>query len=255
MAKKKKNKKSKKKGNKKSGNKESKKSEGKFKRLGSGVKGFDNLIEGGYIEDSLNMIVGDAGSGKSIFSIQFLVDGLKNDEKCLFVTFEEDKEEFYDNMKEFGWDLEKYEKKNKLFFLEYSPKKVKTMIESGGGEIERIILKNKIDRLVIDSMSSFLLLFDDEVEKREAALSLFDIMKRWDVTSILTLQRDPKKEEISNLEFETDSVILLYFKRKKKKRKRFIEVLKMRGTEHSNEIHPVELGEKGFKVFKKSVKL
>ena len=87
-------------------------------RIPSGVQNFDNLIEGGFERGSTNLVVGGAGAGKSIFATQFLTEGMNNGEKCLYITFEEKKPQFYKNMKEFGWDLEKYEKKNLLVFLE-----------------------------------------------------------------------------------------------------------------------------------------
>ena len=219
-------------------------------RIPSGIKGFDKLIEGGIEKDSINLVVGDSGSGKSIFSMQFLVEGLKRGEKCLFVTFEEKKKEVYEDMARFGWDLEKYEKEGKFFFLEYNPEKVKMMIEEGGGEIESLVLKQKISRLVIDSITSFSLLFEDELEKREAALTLFDLIKRWGITTILTLQENPieRKSGSSPIEFEADSIILMYFIKKGNKRERFIEIYKMRGTDHSTETHKMEITEKGIEI-------
>lgn len=226
----------------------------KVKRIKTGIKGFDKIIGEGFETNSVNMIVGDSGSGKSIFSMELLLDGLEKGETCLYVTFEEKKEEFFRNMKKFGWDLEKYEKDGKLFFLEYNPEKVKTMIEEGGGEIERLVLKHKIKRMVIDSMTSFELLFEDEFQKREAALSLFDIIRKWDCTTFLTLQENPKeRNETSSLEFESDSIILIYFVRRKIRRKRFIEVLKMRGTKHSDQIHELKITKNGFEVTKKTL--
>jgi circadian clock protein KaiC len=173
----------------------------------------------------------------------------------LFITFEENKEEFYVNMKEFGWDLEKYEKNGQFHFLEYNPEKVNSMIEQGGGEIEDIVVNNKISRIVVDSITSFALLFEDELQKREAALSLFNIIRKWGATSLLTLQENPLRrdpEKSSELEFESDSIILIYFVRVGKQRKRFIEILKMRGTKHATEIHELNLKEKiGIEVTKK----
>lgn len=221
-----------------------------IKRIPSGLPGFDKLIEGGFEKNSINLIVGDSGSGKTIFAMQFLFEGLKNNESCLYITFEEKKDEFYSNMLNFGWDLKQYEKKSKFFFLEYSPEKVKTMIEEGGGEIENIVIKQNISRIVIDSITSFALLFEDELEKREAALALFDIIRKKNCTSILTLQEDPydRKGGSSSMEFEADSIILIYFIRKKKERERFVEVLKMRGTKHSAKIHLLKFTSKGLLV-------
>ena len=217
-------------------------------RVPTGISNFDSLIEGGFEKNSTNLIVGGSGSGKSIFSMQFLIEGVKKGEKCLYITFEEKKEEFYKYMSEFGWDLYKLEKQGKFVFLEYTPEKVKTMLEEGGGIIESIVLRKKIKRIVIDSITSFELLFTEDLEKREAALALFNMLRKWDVTSLLTYEGDPfrdKKAASRTLEFEVDSIILLYFVRTKKERDRYIEILKMRGTKHSRRIYPLSIENKG----------
>jgi len=218
----------------------------------TGVVNYDEMIRGGYEKNSTNLLVGGGGGGKSIFATQFLITGMKKGEKCLYVTFEERKQEFYRYMKDFGWDLEAYEKKGLFTFLEYTPIKVKTMLEEGGGEIERIILNKKVKRIVIDSITSFALLFEDELAKRQAALSLFGMIRDWDCTSLLTLEEEPLLGEARNtpktLEFEVDSLTFIYFLRKKGKRGRYIEVIKMRGTDHSRSVHQYEIGQNGISV-------
>lgn len=212
----------------------------KPKRIPSGISGFDALIEGGFLPYSTNILVGGSGSGKTIFGMNFLMQGIKENQPGLYITFEEKKEEFYQNMLEFGWNLLEAEEKGLFIFLEYSPEKVKLMLEEGGGDIESIVIKNKIKRVVIDSITSFTLLFDDELEKRQAALGLFDMLRKWSCTTVLTVQENTsvrKGRESSPIEFEADSIILLYFIRMKKERQRFVEVLKMRGTNHSKHLH------------------
>jgi circadian clock protein KaiC len=231
--------------------KSSKKEKLKINRITSGIEGLDQLIEGGFEEHSVNLIVGTSGVGKTIFALGFLIGGLKKGENSLYVTFEEKKEEFYRNMAEFGWDLEKEEKAGKFTFLEYTPEKVKTMLEEGGGEIESLVRTKKISRIVIDSVTSFALLFDDELMKREAALDLFSIIREWKCTCFLTLQGEPMNStyrSTSGLEFESDSIIVLYFIMGKKKRERYMEVMKMRGTNHSTELHKVEITKNGVKI-------
>lgn len=226
-------------------------------RVATGIPNFDNLIEGGFEKNSTNLIVGSSGSGKTIFSTQFLVDGMKNNEKCLYVTFEEKKSEFYTNMKKFGWNLEEYEKKGIFTFLEYAPEKVKLMLEEGGGAIENTIIKNKISRIVIDSITSFALLFDKELDKREAALALFSMISKWNCTSLLTYEGDPIKEDAIDhraMEFESDSIILLYGLRQKAERQSFLEVLKMRGTKHSKNIYKFDIGKSGITLDKRPYK-
>jgi len=224
------------------------------KKVKTGIANFDKMIGGGFERLSTNIIVGGSGSGKTIFSTQCLIEGLRRGETCLYVTFEEKKEQFYENMKEFGWDLEFYEKQGKFIFLEYSPIKVKTMLEEGGGSIETTILEKRVSRIVIDSITSFGLLFEDELSKREAALDLFNMIKRWNCTSFLTVEEEPKEDKKTgtskSLEFESDSIILLYFIRQNKERKRFSEVLKMRGTDHSRKIYDFNISKKGILISK-----
>jgi circadian clock protein KaiC len=226
----------------------------KIERVPTNIPNFDKLICGGFEKNSINLLVGDSGSGKSIFATQFMIGGMQEGEKCLYITFEEKKEQFYENMASLGWNLEEYEKKGLFTFLEYTPIKVKTMLEEGGGVIESIILEKKISRIVIDSITSFELLFEDELSKREAALSLFGMIRDWNCTSLLTLEEDPLHEkETSAIEFEVDSATVIYLVRKNEERDKFIEVLKMRGTEHSKKIYPVTISKKGFFVGKKPV--
>ncbi|PIN88854.1 hypothetical protein COU60_05530 [Candidatus Pacearchaeota archaeon CG10_big_fil_rev_8_21_14_0_10_34_76] len=233
--------------------KSSKKKIEKCIRVKTGIPNFDSLMEGGFEKNSTNLVVGGPGSGKTILSTQFILEGIKNNEHCLYLTFEEKKEQFYHNMRRFGWDLEEYEKKGLFTFLEYTPIKIRTMLEEGGGEVEHIIVKNKVKRIVIDSITSFALLFDDELKKREAALELFNMIKKWDCTSLLTYEGKPSRDEkmtSRTLEFESDSIIILHFIRKLVKRERFIEILKMRGTDHSKGVHKFQLGKSGIQVDK-----
>jgi len=224
-----------------------KKSSNKCIRIPTGITGFDNLIEGGFEKNSTNLIAGGPGTGKTIFGMQFLVEGLKKGESCLFITFEESKDSFYHNMKRFGWRLEDYEKKGLFTFLNYTPGKVKSMLEEGGGIIESIIINKKVSRLVIDSMTSFTLLFEDELEKREASLDLFNMIKKWNCTSMVTFEGSPDGDQkvYRALEFESDSIILMQFLRRIALRRRHIEILKMRGTNHSKGLYRFSITRRG----------
>lgn len=217
-------------------------------RVPTGIPNFDKLIEGGFEKASTNLVVGGPGSGKTIFATEFLVNGMNCGENCLYVTFEERKEEFYHNMLRFGWDLEAYEKKGLFTFLEYTPTKVELMLDEGGGIIESIILKKKVTRVVIDSITSFVLLFEDELSKREASLKLFNMISNWNCTSFLTFETNPSEKEkmdTRTMEFESDSIIMFYFVRSKVMRERYLEVLKMRGTKHSKKIYKFDITPNG----------
>ena len=210
----------------------------KVKRVATGILNLDKLIDGGFKYNSTNLIAGGAGSGKTVFAIQYLINGiLKSGEPGVYITFEEKKEKLYDDMlNSFGWDLEKLEKEEKFAFLEYTPEQVKKVLVEGGGTIEAIINKIKAKRIVIDSISSFALLYSDELDRKEAALALMDLINGWGCTALLTSQDDSDHGTLVSaaLEFEADSIILLYHVKIKGERTRAMEILKMRGTKHPN---------------------
>jgi circadian clock protein KaiC len=230
-------------------------SKSRIERVPTGIFGFDDLMEGGFEKNSINLLVGGSGCGKTIFTIQFLLEGVKRGEKVLYITFEEKKSDIFNNMSEFGIDLADLEAKGLFFVLEYTPQKVRTMLEEGGGTIENIVLTKKVSRLVIDSITSFELLFDKELEKREAILELFGLLRKWQVTSFLTYEGNSAAAQQATsrvIDFESDSIILLYLVRKSNKRFRFLEILKMRGTNHSLDVHEYMIKDNGININKEA---
>ncbi len=216
-------------------------------RVPTGINSFDKLIDGGFKRNSINLVAGVAGSGKTIFAVQFLVNGiLKYNETAIYITFEEKKEKLYEDMLEFGWDLEKYEKAGKFVFLEYTPEQVKKILIEGGGTVEAIISKLKAKRLVIDSITSFALLYQEELAKKEASLALFNMIGDWGCTAVLTSQEGNHEGLFisSALEFEVDSIIMMYYTREKSIRSRSMEILKMRGTKHPNKTYSFSIDDK-----------
>ena len=73
-------------------------------RISSGVPGLDPLVQGGFKRNSVNLIAGEPGSGKTIFGMHFLMDGCKKGECGIYITFEEKKGKMYDDMLSIGWD-------------------------------------------------------------------------------------------------------------------------------------------------------
>ncbi|MBU4501737.1 MAG: hypothetical protein KKA79_04040 [Nanoarchaeota archaeon] len=219
-------------------------------RISSGVPGFDRLIQGGFKEKSINLLVGGPGSGKTIFTIMFLLNGIKKGEPGVYVTFEEKKEKLYEDMKGFGWDMEKYEKSGKFAYLEYTPEQVKKVLIEGGGTIDTIVTKIKAKRIVIDSVTSFALLYKEELAKKEAALALFELIDRWGCTALLTSQDVSLRgmELSSALDFEVDSIVIIYHKKQKGVRQRGLEILKMRGTKTPDMTYAIKIDQKGFNV-------
>lgn len=220
-------------------------------RVPTGIPNFDRLVEGGFQRESINLIAGGAGTGKTIFTIQYLVNGIeKYGEPGMYITFEERKKKLYQDMLEFGWDLAKYEKEGKFVFLNYKPAQVKKLLVEGGGVVETIIKESKIKRLVIDSITSFTLLYTEELAKKMAALTLFEMISKWGLTALLASQDESPNDGtiIAALEFEADGIVLMYHVKKKARRVRAIEILKMRGTKHADSTMSLDITGKGIRI-------
>ncbi|MFC1768661.1 RAD55 family ATPase [Nanoarchaeota archaeon] len=224
-------------------------------RVPTGVPGLDPLLQGGLVRNSINLVAGGAGSGKTIFAMQFIVEGLKKGEPGIYITFEEKKKKFYEEMLEFGWDLKKLEKEGNFAFLEYTPEQVKNILMEGGGIVESIIEKIDARRIVIDSITSFSLLYEDELEKKEADLMLFELIDKWNCTAILTSQDESRDGHTISaaIEFEVDSITMLYHVKQKGERIRALEVLKMRGTKIPSKTLALDITTKGVVIDPKSV--
>mgnify|MGYP003972062235 FL=1 len=124
-------------------------------RVGTGISKIDKLISGGFKKNSVNLVVGNAGSGKTTLAMQYLVDGLKKGEAGIYITFDENKEKLYDDFAEFGWELERFERMGLLKFLEYTPEHVRSLVSEGGGTLDVLVSQMNAKRIVVDSISSF----------------------------------------------------------------------------------------------------
>ena len=233
----------------------------KIERIPSGIDGLDNIIEGGLRKHTNVLVEGGAGCGKSIFCMQFIVNGIKKyKENGVFISFEEQKEEMFSAMARFGWDLAKLEEEQKFAYLRFNPEQVGKVLSGGGGLIRDVVEKLNAKRLVIDSISAFTFLFKDDLSKREAVLNLFKTIKKWGCTTLVIGQPefaeyDSDKHPFNVLEFECDGVIRLYNMREHNLRTRTVEVFKMRATKHASKTFTLEITDKGVVIYPDSADL
>ena len=85
-----------------------------MKLQATGVKGFDEMLGGGLLQSKIVFVCGGPGAGKTILTIQCMIQALNRSEPCVFATLEEPLNGIKENMLNFGWDLSEYEKRGLL---------------------------------------------------------------------------------------------------------------------------------------------
>ena len=223
-------------------------------RVRTGITGFDELIEGGFERESIVLTVGSSGTGKTILSMQFLYKGITEyNEPGVFISFEEEEESLYKHALQFGWDFEKLENENKFRLLVFKPHQVTKILEEGGGQIRDALAEVSAKRVVVDSITAYGLLFRDEYKRREKVLEFFNLLRKWGVTSMIVCEDSPKdiEEQEGSIGFISDAIISLYYEHDREKGIRIhsLEVLKMRGTKHTNKVCAVNFEKEGITVY------
>lgn len=210
-------------------------------RVSSGIPGLDDMIEGGFKKNSNVLLVGGCGAGKSTFGIQYLIDGAGKGEPGVYITFEEEQSQIYENMLGHGWDLTKLVDNNLIRILRIEPQDVMHIVRGEYGMIVDAINQLNAKRVVIDSVTSIEMMIESNFEQRQGLLKLTNWLRGADCTSILIYERniDPTGyAPHGSMETIVDGVIMLYNFRRGKSRVRALEVLKMRGTRHITNLVP-----------------
>jgi KaiC/GvpD/RAD55 family RecA-like ATPase len=239
-----------------------------MERLKTGVIGLDNLIEGGFPHGRTILITGGCGTGKTIFSMQFIYYGAAiYKEPGIYVTLDERPDLIRQDVLRFGWDLKTLEQKNMITIIDGSVARIGmpsqeefTMPITGFDtdklllEILRLTKKTGAKRVVIDSIPALGFNFEKESETRKAVLKLSYMLTRAGVTSILTTEvqeGELKYGKYGVEEYVADGVIVLrYSSLSSGGTNRTIHIRKMRATKHSEDLHPLSITPKGVKIHK-----
>ena len=216
---------------------------GAVEKLATGISSFDLIAEGGLPKNRTTLVSGTAGSGKTVLAVQFLAAGIRDsDEHGVFVTFEESPADIRKNVLGFGWDLAKWEAEGKLAFVDASPTPEEPALQSGsydlGGllaRVENAVRKVGAKRVSVDSLGAVFSQFSDQSVIRHELFRLSSALKGMGVTAILTAERTEDYGPIARFgieEFIADNVMVLRNVLEDEKRRRTIEIMKFRGTDH-----------------------
>lgn len=227
--------------------------EKEVERVSSGIPGLDELIEGGFVRNSINLVAGAAGTCKTTFCCQFIWEGLKKGEKGLYVTLEQSEKDIRRDMLRFGWDFSPYVKGGKCKFVEITPGDVDELKASIINEVGRL---GEVNRFVLDSLSLAAMGWKESPEEvfklRTKVFSLLKTLKNLNLTSVVIAEIPSGEQSLGRLGFEefiVDSVILLKVLPVDIPM-RTLQIIKMRGTKHDMRVHPFEVTPEGIVIQK-----
>ena len=235
------------------------------KRIGTGIEGLDGLLQGGYPQGSVTLVAGTPGTGKTIVCFQYINTGIKNGEKCLYLTSDERINNLVSQAKKFGFDFDTAIQNGLLKFL-YLDLEKRTVHKDMEDEIQI----GKFSRVVLDSLTPLSEMpvwvvsrgseilppehsamgspipIDSVQATRMHVRRLLGILEEDNSTALVTSEitegsRALSRDSVS--EFLVDGILVLDLDPSMDRRK--LTVRKMRGTKHTLKPRDIEINSKG----------
>jgi circadian clock protein KaiC len=224
-------------------------------KLETGIPGLDLISEGGFPRGRATLIAGTAGSAKTVFASHFLAAGVERGEPGVFVTFEDPVEAIRMSMASFGWDIPAWEREGKWAFVDASPDPDAAVTVVGDFDLSALLarIENAVRRVgavrvSLDSLNALYVQFKDHALLRAELFRITSTLKRMGVTLVFTGERTEEYGEISRHgieEFVADNVVILRNLLTDERRRRTVELLKMRGARHQRGEFPFTVTERG----------
>lgn len=234
-------------------------------KVATGVRGLDEILEGGLPEGRVTVVNGGPGSGKTVLGLEFACHGARAGQPALLVSFEERAEVLRRNALSLGLDLAALEQAGTLFVMDSRPDL--NAVRAGEYTLEGLlaILSGKARdmgarRLVIDALDVVLRLFEKPEREREELQRLIGWMGEQEMTCLLTARVHaevpskswPAESETSGrryfLEFATDCLIHLDQRVVGQVSTRRLRVVKYRGSGYGPNEHPCVITDRGIEL-------
>ena len=237
-----------------------------FKRVSTGIEELDELISGGLPTNSITLVSGTAGSGKSIMCFQYMWEGLNKGERCLYLTSDERIESIIKQANELGFNFKQWIEQGKIKFLYLDLDK-----NNIHKEIAEEIRTGGYSRIALDSLTPFSELpvwisGVHEIDPSEGTTKtskyptdsipatrlhirrIMSLLNKENCTAMVTSEipedsRNLSRDTIS--EFIVDGIIILDLDTTMDRRK--LTVRKMRATKHTLKPHDITITQGGIK--------
>jgi circadian clock protein KaiC len=223
----------------------------------TGIAGFDEITGGGLPAHRTTLVLGAPGAGKTVFALECLVNGARNDrEPGIFVAFEENTRQIIANAGTFGWDLPQLEREQ-LFFLD--ARLSSAVIQGGDFDIEAMLAglaaKAKAmgaKRIVFDGIDVLLAVLDDPARERREIYRLQDWLHEQELTAIITAKAFEgdrlSTERYAFMQFMVDTVVAFHHRMVDRVSLRGVRVMKYRGSSFAENEFPMVISSTGVQV-------
>jgi len=219
-------------------------------RVATGIPGFDKVIDSGIPVGTLTLLSGKCGTGKSLFSLQFLCEGAKAGEPGIYISLEEDPADILENIRPFGWKAEELIRQGKLVIIKPDLHRFDLLKQTIVDEVDRIGAK----RLVINPLTSLTSFFDNVYDARKALSDLRRQMKELECTglAVCDIREDASIYSSTGYEEFVASGVIVLDVRLNKDSNSYVRTLflrKMERSSHSLKLVPLEIGPRGIRVY------
>jgi circadian clock protein KaiC len=226
-------------------------------RLSIGVRGLDEVLFGGLNPNRIYLLEGDPGTGKTTLALQFMLEGVRAGEKCLYVTLSETAEELRSVARSHGWSLDG------VTIFELTPPEANfaadqyyTLLHPSEVELSETIklILDRIeelqpDRVAFDSLAEIRLLAQDPLRYRRQVLALKQFFAGRRSTALLLDDLTSRSHELQVHSITHGVIVLERFVREYGAERRRIQITKMRGANFRGGWHDVVISTGGLSVF------
>lgn len=227
----------------------------------TGISGLDTILRGGLPRDRIYLLEGDPGTGKTTAALQFLLEGVRNNESCVYVTLSERPDELTAVAASHGWKLDGID----IFDLTpadvragedeqytiFDPSEVE-LSDTIRAVIEHVDLLNP-SRVVIDSLAEFRLLAREAIRYRRQILALKQYFFGRHTTVLLLDDRSSSQPDLQVQSISHGVLRLEYFVGQWGAERRRIQITKLRGVKYRGGYHDVRIETGGLNVFPRVV--
>ena len=229
---------------------------GRLQKCPTGIKGFDEITEGGLPRNRITLVSGGPGAGKTLLGVDFLVNGvIHSKERGVFMSFEETEAELYEDVASLSLDLHGLVSKEEIRF-EHVLLQRSDIEEKGEFNLEGLFIRLELaidsihaKRVVLDSIESLFAGITDAGILRLEIKRLFRWLKQKQVTTIITGEQGENSFTRHGLEeFISDCILLLDNRVRQQVSTRRIRVIKYRGSNHGANEYPFVIDENGLSV-------